>query len=94
MWVVLEFRVFYADPVLEYQTVHDGNKHVVVYFYAPWSGECKDFDNEFDKIAFHYKATRNVPQSLCSLTRYVIRKGSENIVVAKMDGDANSGQST
>merc|ERR1711988_891532 len=42
------------------EIVTDSKKHVLVYFHAPWCGECKDFTPVYKKIAEHYKDDESV----------------------------------
>merc|ERR1711939_379379 len=37
------------------EVVTDSKKHVLVEFYAPWCGHCKEFAPTYEKIAAHYQ---------------------------------------
>ena len=46
------------------QVVTDSKKHVVVMFYAPWCGHCKEFAPVFDKIGEKHQAATSRPSLL------------------------------
>merc|ERR1711907_163412 len=42
------------------EVVTDSKKHVVVEFFAPWCGHCKEFAPVYEKIADHYGGSDSV----------------------------------
>merc|ERR1711871_348604 len=42
------------------EVVTDSKKHVVVEFFAPWCGHCKEFAPVYEKIAEHYAGSESV----------------------------------
>merc|ERR1712054_182893 len=42
------------------EVVTDGTKHVLVEFYAPWCGECKQFAPDYEKLAAEFQDEEDI----------------------------------
>merc|ERR1712070_756626 len=72
------------------EVVTDSKKNVLVKFYAPWCGHCKEFAPVYEKIAENYQVPHSSHSALSDLAP--LAKGNDAVVVAKLDSEAHAGR--